>query len=141
MIDQHLVEKKLRRIEKFLREIVSAEAPPNFDAFAANIIFKRFVERNIELAIEQMIDVCKHFIASLNLQEPETYSDCFVILGKSDILPNKSIDMFKSMARYRNLLIHAYDGVDDTITYSIYKKHLNDFGVFVSSIRQYIDGE
>ena len=58
-----------------------------------------------------------------------------------DILPNKSIDMFKSMARYRNLLIHAYDGVDDTITYSIYKKHLNDFGIFVSFIRQYIDGE
>ena len=87
MIDRHLVEKKLRRIEEFLREIVSAEATPDFDAFAANIIFKRFVERNIELAIEQMIDVCKHFIASLNLQEPETYSDCFVILGKADILP------------------------------------------------------
>jgi len=49
-----------------------------------------------------MIDVCKHFIASLDLQEPETYSDCFVILGKSDILPNRSIDMFKSMALYRN---------------------------------------
>ena len=75
MIDKYLVEKKLRRIEEFLREIVSAEAPPNFDAFAANIIFKRFVERNIEL-VEQMIDVRKHFIASLNLQEPETYSDC-----------------------------------------------------------------
>ena len=48
MIDKYLVEKKLRRIEKFLREIVSADTPQDFDAFAANIIFKRFVERNIE---------------------------------------------------------------------------------------------
>jgi len=38
----------MRRIEEFLREIVSTEAPPHFDAFAANIIFKRFVERDIE---------------------------------------------------------------------------------------------
>jgi len=45
IIDKYLVEKKLRRIEEFLREIVSEEAPPNFDAFAANIIFKRFVAK------------------------------------------------------------------------------------------------
>lgn len=77
MIDQHLVEKKLRRIEEFLREIVPAEAPPNFDAFAANIIFKRFVERNVELAIEQMIDICKSqkhiLIVSLYLAKPISY--------------------------------------------------------------------
>ena len=47
-VTKYLVEKKSRRIEEFLREIVSEEAPPNVDDFAANIIFKRFVERDIE---------------------------------------------------------------------------------------------
>ncbi len=53
MIDKHLIEKKLRRIEGFLREIEGAETPVDFDSFSSNIIFKRFVERNIELAVDQ----------------------------------------------------------------------------------------
>ncbi|MGE0086296.1 MAG: HepT-like ribonuclease domain-containing protein [Desulfococcaceae bacterium] len=42
------------------------------------------------------------------------------------------------MAKYRNLLIHAYDGVDDSITFGIYKKRLGDFRIFVKSVREYI---
>lgn len=139
MIDKHLIEKKLRRIEDFLREIESADAPADLDSFSTNIIFKRFVERNIELAIEQMIDVCKHFIGSLDLREPETYAECFAILGESGIIADQTVETCKSMARYRNLLIHAYDGVDDTITYGIYEKRLNDFRMFISSIRRYLN--
>ena len=33
MTDRYLVEKKLRKIEQFLREIVSADTPRDFDAF------------------------------------------------------------------------------------------------------------
>ncbi len=120
---------------------MSADTPRDFDAFAANIIFKRFVERNIELAIEQMIDICKHFIGSLDLREPETYAECFAILGESGIIADQTVETCKSMARYRNLLIHTYDWVDDTITYGIYEKRLNDFRMFIGSVRQYINGD
>lgn len=141
MIDKHLIEKKLRRIEEFLREVASADVPEDFDTFSGNIVFKRFVERNIELAIEQMIDICKHLVSALDLQEPETYAECFEILGRADILPAETLETFKSMARYRNFLIHAYDGIDDTVTYGIYKKRLGDFHVFVGVIRKYMANE
>jgi uncharacterized protein YutE (UPF0331/DUF86 family) len=137
MIDKSLIEKKLRRIETFLREIETADAPSDFDSFIKDIIFKRFLERNIELSIEQMIDVCKHFISGLDLQEPETYADCFDILGQSGVLDGEKVDIFKSMARYRNLLIHGYDGVDDTITYGIFTKRLNDFRIYTNEVRKY----
>jgi uncharacterized protein YutE (UPF0331/DUF86 family) len=139
MTDRHLVERKLRRIEEFLRELVTAEAPADFNSFSKNVIFKRFVERNIELAIEQMIDICKHLISALDLQEPETYADCFDKLGQFGILPDKDAETFKSMARYRNLLIHGYDGVDDTITFGIYKKRLNDFRIFINAVQDHIN--
>jgi uncharacterized protein YutE (UPF0331/DUF86 family) len=138
MIDQYLIERKLRRIEGFLREIVSADAPKDFEDFSKNIVFKRFIERNIELAIEQMIDVCKHFISALDLQEPETYAECFRILGENGILGKETMGIFQSMARYRNLLIHGYDGIDDTVTYGIYKERLGDFRIFIESVRGYL---
>ena len=137
MIDKHLTEKKLRGIEGFLREIEGEDSPSDYDAFAENIVFKRFVERNVELSIEQMIDVCRHFVSKLDLREPETYAECFDILAESGVVKQDDADIFKSMARYRNMIIHGYDGVDDTITYGIYKKRLNDFRIFIRLIRSF----
>jgi uncharacterized protein YutE (UPF0331/DUF86 family) len=74
MIDKILIEKKLRKIEEFLKEIESVNLE-SFEEFKADIVKKRFIERNLELSIEQMIDICKHFVSSLDLKEPETYSE------------------------------------------------------------------
>jgi uncharacterized protein YutE (UPF0331/DUF86 family) len=137
MIDKILVEKKLRRIEEFLRELKNVEIG-TIEEFKENVITRRFVERNIELAIEQMIEICKHFISGLDLSEPETYSECFDMLAKEGVILEQSLDTFKSMVRFRNILIHAYEGVDDSITYGIYKRRLNDFEIFIKEIREYL---
>jgi len=137
MIDKVLIEKKLRRIEEFLKEIESINLE-NLEEFKNDIVKKRFIERNLELSIEQMIDICKHFISALDLKEPETYSECIKILAKAGIISEESMPTFVSMVRFRNILIHAYDGIDDSITYGIYKKHLNDFREFITQIRNYL---
>jgi len=137
MIDKILVEKKLRRIEEFLRELKNVEIG-TIEEFKENVITRRFVERNIELAIEQMIEICKHFISGLDLSEPETYSECFDMLAKEGVILEQSLDTFKSMVRFRNILIHAYEGVDDSITYGIYKRRLDDFEIFIKEIREYL---
>lgn len=140
MIDKLLIERKLRKIEEFLRELKTIKMG-SFEEFRENTIIKRFVERNIELSIEQMVDICKHFISGLDLREPETYSECFEILAKSGVIPEKTVDTFKSMVRFRNVLIHAYDGIDDSITYGIYKERLKDFRIFINSVRGYLQKE
>ena len=137
MIDRHLIEKKLRKIEEFLREFEKIDVP-SFEEFTRDIVVKRFIERNIELSIEQMVDICKHLVSRLNLQEPETYSECMEIIADEGIIHSNDLETFKSMIKFRNILIHAYEGVDDTITYGIYKNRLNDFRKFIASIRKYM---
>ena len=110
MIDKVLIEKKLRRIEEFQRELKSVNIN-NLSDFKKDIIVKRFIERDIELSIEQMVNVCKHLISALDLKEPETYDDCFDILSGEDMIPLKFVDIFKSMVRFRNILIHAYHAI------------------------------
>ena len=63
---------------------------------------------------------------------------CFEILGNAHIIPETSVETFKTMARYRNLIIHGYDGVEDTITFGIFKKRLGDFRSYIGYIRQYL---
>jgi uncharacterized protein YutE (UPF0331/DUF86 family) len=48
MIDKILIEKKLRKIEEFLKEIESVKIK-GYEEFKADIIKKRFIERNLEL--------------------------------------------------------------------------------------------
>jgi uncharacterized protein YutE (UPF0331/DUF86 family) len=138
MIDKKLIEKKLRNIEDLLREIRSEKEINNYEEFISNIVFKRFIERNFELAIEKMLDICKHLVSKLNLREPETYSNCLEIIAEEGIIPKETEDIFKSMVKYRNLLIHAYEKIDDNITYGIYKRHLPDFEKFIEVIRDYL---
>ncbi len=137
MIDKVIVENKLRKIEDLLRELKSVPIG-SFEAFRANIVTKRFVERNIELAVEQMVDVCKHFVSRLDLKEPETYAECFARLAQAGVISEEVVQTFQSMTRFRNMLIHIYDDVDDAVTYGIYTERLNDFTLFVGTIREYL---
>lgn len=139
MIDKQLIERKLRRMEELLRELAGAGVD-TLEDFKKDVVRKRFIERNMELAVEQMIDVCKHLVSGLDLREPETYSECFDLLAEKEIVAGENLDVFKSMVRFRNFLIHAYEGVDDSVTYGIYKKRLGDFGLFIGSIRDFIAG-
>ncbi|MDI6715784.1 MAG: DUF86 domain-containing protein [Actinomycetota bacterium] len=138
MLNKPLIEKKLRKIEDYLHELRLAQHVNTLEEFKKDIVAKRFIERNIELAIEQVIDICKHFVAGLDLKEPETYSECFDILSENKIISSEYLGTFKNMARFRNILIHTYDSVDDSITYGIYKQRLGDFKVFVREIRDYL---
>jgi uncharacterized protein YutE (UPF0331/DUF86 family) len=137
MIDKNLVERKIRKMEQYLRELMKVRIK-SLEEFTQDTIVKRFVERNIELAIEQMIDICKHLVAGLDLAEPETYAECFDILYENNAIPAKSLPTFKAMARFRNRLIHVYDDIDDAVTYEVYTKHLKDFKIFARVIRAFM---
>ena len=137
MIDKVLIERKIRKIEEFLKEL-EAEPLTSLNEFKSNVVKKRFIERNIELAIEQMVDICKHLVSGLDLKEPETYAECFESLAGSNIIRVESVAKFQAMVRFRNMLIHICDGIDDSITYGIYTKHLDDFILFTGQIREFL---
>jgi len=138
MIDKVLIEKKLRKIKEFLNEIEPVKIN-SFEEFKNNVMAKRFIERNIELCIEQMIDVCKHIVAGLDLNEPGTYRECFEIISSNGIISKKNSNIYESMAKFRNLIIHSYDYVDDSVVYGIFKNRLTDFKTFIDEIRNYLD--
>ncbi len=134
MIDKVLIRSKLKKIEEFAEELKSRRKV-SFEDFQKNIVLKRFVERNLELAIQQMIDIYKHLVSRLNLREPVSYADCFEILAEEGYLSEENLEKYKNMARFRNLLIHIYEKVTDKIVYEIFQKNLEDFGFFVDEIK------
>ncbi|MCX5868979.1 MAG: DUF86 domain-containing protein [Proteobacteria bacterium] len=69
------------------------------------------------VSIEGCIDICNHLVAKEYVEAPESYFDCFRILGEKGIIPTDLAEKMGSLAKFRNLLVHLYWKVDDGKVY------------------------
>jgi len=91
------------------------------------------------LAIEACVDICNHIIAKEHFDVPESYSECFKILGDRNIISKELSEKLINMAKFRNLLVHLYWKVDDEKIYEILQSELGDFDEFIKQIaRKYL---
>jgi uncharacterized protein YutE (UPF0331/DUF86 family) len=102
-------------------------------------LVRRAVERDLQLLVEVIIDVC-HRIISLEGQGPATSGGSAIkrcidkgILTESDVYPD--------MVHFRNFLVHRYERVDINILADLVSNHLSDFQRFREEIVAYIGRE
>jgi len=91
------------------------------------------------VAVEACIDISNHIIAKEHIGVPESYSDCFKILGDRGIISKELSEKLINMAKFRNLLVHLYWKVNDEKIYEILQYKLVDFDEFIEQIaRRYL---
>ena len=91
------------------------------------------------IAIEACIDISNHIVAKEHLGVPESYSDCFKMLGNKGIISRELSNKLIKMAKFRNLLVHLYWKIDDEKVYEVIQSELNDFDEFTGHIgRRYL---
>jgi uncharacterized protein YutE (UPF0331/DUF86 family) len=73
------------------------------------------------------------------MREPTSYRDTFAVLAENEILNPGDLAKFEDMASFRNLLVHYYEKVDDSIVFDIFTKNLDDFDLFVDRILRFIE--
>jgi len=52
------------------------------------------------------------------------------VLYEKGIIEEEIFKMMENMAKFRNIIVHRYDQVDEYIVINILQKHLNDFLVY-----------
>ena len=52
------------------------------------------------------------------------------MLYEKGIIEEEIFKMMENMAKFRNIIVHRYDQVDEYIVINILQKHLNDFLVY-----------
>lgn len=80
--------------------------------------------------IEICADIANHIIADKGYRIPRSYADTFRVLYEKGIIEEEIFKMMENMAKFRNIVVHRYDQVDEYIVINILKKHLNDFLVY-----------
>ena len=132
MTDTDLIKKKLAFIETCVRELKEIADPSRLDT---DIREQRFVQHTLQLAIQAALDVASHIVSTERLGEPETNRQLFDRLVQAGWLKEELTDTLHAMAGLRNILVHGYRSVDNTVIRDVLENHLGDLLGFVDEIR------
>jgi uncharacterized protein YutE (UPF0331/DUF86 family) len=127
-----IVEKKLRVIEEMISEIRHWNIT-SFAMLQENVMLQRAVERDLQVAIEAVIDTAERVLAIEKQPPPPTAADAIQKLQTMGIIPPNPayIDMIK----FRNFIVHRYEQIDLEIVYTAIKNKLILFEEFTGAIR------
>ncbi|KAA0002884.1 MAG: DUF86 domain-containing protein [Thermoplasmata archaeon] len=138
MIDKSLIERKIDIILenlKYLQDVKEIQK----DSFLASFEKIQATKHSLQESIEACIDIANHVIASMGFERAETYADMFERLAENGIIGKKLRDKLMNMAKFRNLLVHAYGKIDIERLWGILQEDLEDILSFVKEIERFLE--
>ena len=129
-------------LEELERNVVLLEELGNLTRveFVANPRHYLLAERCFQLAIQCILDL-GFTLASLRAwQRPTDGRDAILSLGRQGVLPLDFSLKIAPMANFRNILVHAYLGINRDMVYS-YLSELGDFRSFIGFLDKYLDSD
>ena len=127
-----IIERCIRRIRE---EYNACPELTNFTHLDALIL-------NIERSCQAAVDMAMHIIAVNHLGIPQTSSAAFELLFKNNIIDKKLSVSMQAMTGFRNIAVHEYQTLDNTIVRKIANDNYKDFIEFCKAfkiiIKEYI---
>lgn len=136
-LDKEVLVKHLNEVETSLTYLKSKKAVKENDLMK-NIEERFAVERALHLAIQNVIDIGNHILASLNINNVETYADIPIRLAEAGVISEKLARNLANMAKFRNILVHEYIKVETKRLVSFLKNNLGDFEDFAKAVVKYL---
>lgn len=133
MVDKTLVMRKLSELEEYLNQIKEFSSI-TLEEYTDDWKTRRIVERTLQLMIELCTDIAGHLISSEKLRVPTSYADTFKVLLEGKLIDTSLYQVMERMAKFRNIIVHNYDKIDESIVVTILNKHLDDFLLFRDAI-------
>ena len=135
--DVEVVRDREGRIRTYLRDLKALSAMPE-DAFLQNRERQYAILHALQLAIEASVDIATHICAADDLGIPASYAEAFDLLEKHGVLDLALAEEMRTMARFRNRIVHFYGAVDLRIVYRVAQERLSDFNRYLAAIERYL---
>jgi uncharacterized protein YutE (UPF0331/DUF86 family) len=127
-----IIQRKLALMDQDLPRLQQAMAGVDLKAFKDNWGLQRIAERTLQVMVEIVIDVCERLVALKGDGPAATAGQAVEKLVELGML--KSAEPYKSMVRFRNLIVHQYQEIDPAILYDLATNHLDAFRQFRAEI-------
>jgi len=130
-----VVLQKLQTLDETLLELRSLG---QIDAIQLNNDWRtrRAVERELQILVEIVIDVCQRLISLAGQSPAATGTDAVERCIQLGALSR--YEAYRQMVQFRNFIIHRYERVDVTILVDIVNHRLTDFERFRNEVLAYV---
>jgi uncharacterized protein YutE (UPF0331/DUF86 family) len=135
---KEVIESRLRELENCLRKLEKI-AELNLEAYLENELTQDAAERNLQIAIQCVLDIGTHIIAEEGFRTPSSSEEVIRILGEEGIIPVEFALNLQGMAGLRDLLVHEYLEINNERIYSLITRRREDFIRFAEYIHQYLE--
>ena len=139
MVDRTLILRKLSALEEYLEQITEYRTI-SIEQYANDWKNQRIIERTLQMMVETCIDIAGHIISDMKYRIPTSYADSFSVLAENGIVDNNLSQSLEKMAKFRNVVVHDYDRVDEEIVIGILRKNLDDFVKFKEAVVSFLKG-
>lgn len=137
---KEIVSEKLNRIDSYLSEVKPSLQIPAKDILN-NTEKLRFLERNFQLIVDEIIDINQYFIKELGLDISNDLEGTFQVLSDNKILPEDFALKVAPVVGLRNRLVHRYEKVEPRIFIESFQKDCSDFENYIRIIINYSEKE
>jgi len=130
------------RIERLLRAVADDLAFLDDESTAGeerrdDPAWLRGVKYAFVTAIEAYVDVAQHLCASEGWGPPSTNADAVLVLARHGVLDPGLARSVSRVVGFRNVLVHKYVTVDDTVVLARLEDH-SDLGGFVEAVAAWV---
>lgn len=126
-----------RRYRRYLTELASRSD----EALRSDFAVMGGVQHYLLLAVETVLDLGGHVIASEGYEPPKSYADIFRVLRDEGVVAADLANRLMAMARFRNVLVHLYAEVDEERVLKILRGSVRDLDAFVETLQKHFVGE
>ena len=107
------------------------------DALHANTDLRWTVERGLQLAAQNALDIATH-IGAASGSDPADYASAIDNLAKLSILSAEFASRLRRLAGFRNVLVHAYLDLNLAVVASALNEGLRDLGTYADLIEAHL---
>jgi len=136
-IDKELIHGKIDIIERNIT-FLSVYKEKNEVVILSSYKDIQAIKYSLFEIVEACIDIASHIISVKGFQRAESYAEMFEILERKDIIEKRLSKNLANMARFRNVLVHAYAKIDNSKVLMFIKEKLIDVENFIKEILKLI---
>lgn len=140
MVDKDLARTKLTHIASNLALLDSKSALP-LENFLTNVDQQYVVLHALQLAIQAAMDLAAHFVADEGWEVPARSGQVFSVLAERSVISAEIASRLRTMAAFRNLIVHEYGEVNLKTVYEIWHRSLDDLREFAAAVMKDIESD
>ena len=138
-MDQERVEGHLSALDEAVSQLQRLQGRfTSFEEFRSDVDTRELCVHYLRIALESVLDICRHFLAvvGVSLSELDT-TNLVELSGEKGLLEPTFARRIRGMAGMRNAIVHVYWRLDYQAIYRAVTEQLSDFDEFARQARTY----